>query len=46
MTIVALYIDFFRNAFLPEYMVASLHSLCEAQIPEQTTQVAEADISI
>ena len=44
--VVALQIDSLGNAILPEYMVASLHSLGEPQIPEQTTQVVEADAGV
>ena len=46
MAIVALQVDSLSDAILPEYMVASLHSLDEAQISEQSTQVVKADIRI
>ena len=46
MAIVALKIDFLSDAFPPEYVMASSYPLGEPEIPEQTTQVVEANTRI
>ena len=46
MAIVALQIDSLGDTFFPEYVMAASDPLGEPQIPEQTTQVVEADVGI
>ena len=46
MAIVALQIDSLGHTFFPEYVMAASDPLGEPQIPEQTTQVVEADVGI
>ena len=45
MPVIALQVELFGNVILPEYMVASPHSLGKAQVSQQATQLVEAEYS-